>query len=60
MMLDGSAVFVLEGMSAAGKTDVRSRLARSSGPESEPALDRLLPSYVRGKERLSGLARFVL
>jgi len=61
MMLDGEAVFVVSGMSAAiGLIDLYGLLARSTWIETEQELDALLPPYDNWQHRIGRFARFVL
>jgi phosphatidylserine/phosphatidylglycerophosphate/cardiolipin synthase-like enzyme len=61
MLLDGEALFVLSGMSAAvGLIDLYSLMARSTWIETEAELDRLLPPYKTWQRRLGRFARLVL
>jgi len=60
-LLDGEAVFVLSGMSAAiGLVDLYSLLARSTWIETEEELDKLIPPYKTWQRRLGRFARLVL
>jgi hypothetical protein len=61
MMLDGEAVYLMSGMSAAfGLVDLYSLMARSTWIETLAELDQLLPPYSSMKRRLGRFARFVL
>ena len=61
MMLDGEAVFVVSGLSAAiGLFDMYSLLARSTWVETQAQLDELLPPYDDWQRRLGRFIRFVL
>jgi len=61
MLLDGEAVFVLSGMSAAvGLFDLYSLMARSTWVETEAEMDRLLPPYSKWQRRIGRFARLVL
>jgi phosphatidylserine/phosphatidylglycerophosphate/cardiolipin synthase-like enzyme len=60
-LLDGEAVFVLSGMSAAvGLIDLYSLMARSTWIETEEELDQLIPPYKTWQRRLGRFARLVL
>jgi len=60
-LLDGEAVFVLSGMSAAvGLVDLYSLMARSTWIETEEELDKLIPPYKTWQRRLGRFARLVL
>jgi len=60
-LLDGEAVFVLSGMSAAvGLVDLYSLMARSTWIETEKELDQLIPPYKTWQRRLGRFARLVL
>jgi hypothetical protein len=60
-LLDGEAVFVLSGMSAAvGLVDFYSLLARSTWIETKEELDKLIPPYKTWQRRLGRFARLVL
>ena len=60
-LLDGEAVFVLSGMSAAvGLIDLYSLMARSTWIETEEQLDQLIPPYKTWQRRLGRFARLVL
>jgi len=60
-LLDGEAVFVLSGMSAAvGLIDLYSLMARSTWIETQEELDKLIPPYKTWQRRLGRFARLVL
>jgi hypothetical protein len=60
-LLDGEAVFVLSGMSAAvGLVDLYSLMARSTWIDTEEELDKLIPPYKTWQRRLGRFARLVL
>jgi len=60
-LLDGEAVFVLSGMSAAvGLVDLYSLMARSTWIETQEELDKLIPPYKTWQRRLGRFARLVL
>ena len=60
-LLDGEAVFLLSGMSAAvGVVDLYSLLARSTWIETKEELDKLIPPYKTWQRRLGRFARLVL
>jgi hypothetical protein len=61
MLLDGEAVFVLSGLSAAvGLFDLFSLMARSTWIETEAEMDRLLPPYSKWQRRIGRFSRLVL
>ena len=60
-LLDGEAVFVLSGMSAAvGLVDLYSLMARSTWIDTQEELDKLIPPYKTWQRRLGRFARLVL
>ena len=61
MLLDGEAVFVMSGMTAAGGlVDLYTLMARSTWIETEEELDQLIPPYKTWQRRLGRFARLVL
>jgi phosphatidylserine/phosphatidylglycerophosphate/cardiolipin synthase-like enzyme len=61
MLLDGEAVFVMSGMTAAGGlVDLYSLMARSTWIETEDELNQLIPPYKTWQRRLGRFARLVL
>ena len=60
-LLDGEAVYVLSGMSAAaGLVDLYTLLARSTWIDTQEELDKLIPPYKTWQRRLGRFARIAL
>jgi phosphatidylserine/phosphatidylglycerophosphate/cardiolipin synthase-like enzyme len=61
MLLDGEAVFVMSGMTAAGGlVDLYTLMARSTWIETDEELNQLIPAYKTWQRRLGRFARLVL